>query len=82
MAAVNFLRVQPDILLLRQLAGEKIVLPVVAPDENLKPVGRAEDHGFRRRKLHLLFLPRLAQITALRQFLPDVLHVALGLHTR
>ena len=40
MAAVNFLRVQPDILLLRQLAGEKVVLPVVAADEDPETVGR------------------------------------------
>ena len=56
-AAMNFLRVQPDVLLLRHFAGEKIVLPVVAADKNFKPVGRAEDHGLRRGQLHLFLLP-------------------------
>ena len=79
---MDFLRVQPDILLLRHLAGEKIVLPVVAADENFKPVGRAEDHGLRRGQLHLFLLPRLAEIAAVRQLLPDFLNVPFGFDAR
>ena len=79
MAAVDLLRVQPQIRLVGQLAGELVVLPVVAADQDLKPVRRAKAHGPGGGLLHLLFLVIVFDVAALDQFLPNFGNVPLRL---
>ena len=82
MAAVDLLRVQPDVALVSLARGEFVVLAVVAPDEDPQTRRRAE-HARLRLPLEARLLPAaLADIAAVRQLRADVVEILLALGLR
>ena len=72
MAAVNFLRVEPQVVLFRRFQRQLVVLPVVAAHIDGVALVGLEHHGLGRLLLHLLFAAAALEVAAVGQFRPDI----------
>ena len=79
MAAVYFLRVQPEVGFFRRFSGKLVILPVAAAHQNQQPRIRAKVPGLGLPLKARLLSPVGADVPALRQLGADIVKVLLAL---